>query len=145
MTWSNFPECRSDESHSQITVSEKGKTFSLLNSRRVKISRVRVDGCALRGQRACDWMLVPADGQEELYVELKGSDVEYAAEQIRASIVALSSNRRLLPKRCFVISSRCPLVSSEVQVLAIKFKREFNALLVIRRVRHSAPYPRIAL
>lgn len=101
------------------------------------VNIVRVDGCVLRNVTTCDWMMVPNDNLLEYYIELKGSDVERAIQQLVATMKELSRNLKTAAKRCFVISARSPLVSADIQRISFKFRREYNATLLIRRIAHE--------
>ena len=72
--------------------------------------------------------------EQEIYVELKGSDVKHAVEQIATSIKQLTDNMQLL-KLCFIAfiaSTRCPINSTEVQNIKKKFKKQYQAKLIIK-------------
>jgi hypothetical protein len=89
----------------------------------------------------CDWLvrLNDATSKEEIYVELKGSDVRHAVEQLRATIVKLSADRAKFPKRCFVVFTRNPLTGTDVQQLKLQFRKTFNSLF--QPVRDKAEIP----
>lgn len=136
--WRKKAACCNLVGHKRITVSENGKTFTLLNPRKSLINVIRVDGCVIKNNIACDWLFVPENHALEYFIELKGSDVGRALEQLRSTIEMLSLEKRKLPKKCFVISARCPLVSTEVQIYASRFKKNYNADLLIRRLVYES-------
>jgi hypothetical protein len=64
-------------------------------------------------------------------VELKGSNVPRAVEQLSRSHDALGDVRN--PRVTWIISSRrCPLTSTEVQSLTIKLRRHRGVALILR-------------
>jgi hypothetical protein len=97
-----------------------------------------VDGCAITEGIRCDWLVLKNDRQphEEIYVELKGSDVYHAVEQLKATIQKLSSDRTKIAKRCLVVFTRNPMTGTDVQKSKIAFKKDFNA--VFEPVRDGA-------
>lgn len=116
----NFQEdCETVSSDPNIVVSDLGSRnnrskFRLHNPKRAPIKVVQVDGCVVKEGVRCDYLLVLPDGQE-LYIELKGSDVKHAVEQIAKSINLLTCNCRSVVKLCFIASTRCPINSTEIQ------------------------------
>ena len=71
-------------------------------------------------------MLIP-NSELEIYVELKGSDVQYAVKQIEATIQALSDDLKKKKKLCFVVSTRVPKQTTSIQQIQSQFKKKFNA------------------
>jgi nucleotidyltransferase/DNA polymerase involved in DNA repair len=64
---------------------------------------------------------------QEIYVELKGSDIYHAVEQLEASIEKLSIDRARLDKRCLVVFNRNPMTGTDVQRNKVTFKKNYNA------------------
>jgi hypothetical protein len=123
---------------SKIAVSENGKTFILLNPSRKEVNVVKIDGCMVKNDVACDWMMKPVTGSSEIFIELKGSDVGHGFKQIVATIERFSQAPRIGRKACYIVSSRCPMRSTEVQKIALVLKKQYNATVLIRAVRIEA-------
>jgi len=70
--------------------------------------------------------------EQEVYIELKGSDVKHAVEQISRSIDLLACNCHSVIKLCFIASTRCPINSTEIQNLKKKFRQKYNAKIIIK-------------
>ena len=64
-----------------------------LNPTEREVEKIEVDGCVITEGIRCDWLvrLNDATSKEEIYVELKGSDVYHAVEQLQASVERLSA------------------------------------------------------
>lgn len=105
--------------------------FRLYNLRRSRVKIVQVDDCFIKEGIRCDYLLILSNNQE-IYVELKGSDVKHAVEQISRSIDLLTCNNNLNVKLCFISSTRCPINSTEIQNLKKKFRQKYNAQLIIK-------------
>lgn len=114
-----------------ISLKEKKSNFVLANPDRKEITEVKVDGCAIKEGCKCDFLLL--DGTFEYFIELKGSDVKHAVEQLKASIFKLSKEPKLLRKYAFVVSTCCPLIGADIQLIQKKFKKEFNAEFVVKK------------
>lgn len=131
-----FQGCETVTSDPDIVVSDPGSKnkrskFRLRNSKRNSIKVIQVDSCAIKNGIRCDYLLI-LPNKKELYVELKGSDVKHAVKQIARSIDLLSCNCQSVVKLCFIASTRCPINSTDIQILKKKFRKEYNAKLIIK-------------
>lgn len=115
----------------KITLSGKRTTkLYLLNPQEQTIEQIEVDGCAITEGLRCDWLVVVNDNlkHEEIYVELKGSKIDHAVEQLKTTMKRLSADRVRLAKRCLVVLNRCPMTGTDVQKHKAKFLKNFNAI-----------------
>jgi hypothetical protein len=109
----------------------EGKSKMRFNNRkRERLKKVTVDGCVIKDGQRCDFLLVSESGCEH-FIELKGKQVKYACEQIESSIKRISKDLKAA-KYAFVVSSACPLTTTEIQVLKAKFKKNYNAVLKVK-------------
>lgn len=113
-----------------IVFSENRSLLRVNNKDEKKLTKVIVDGCEITEGIRCDNMLFNDDF--EYFIELKGTDVRHAFEQLRTSINKLSSNARRKPKICFVVTVRTPLSSASIQNARVKFRRDFNSQLIVK-------------
>lgn len=132
----DFEGCETTSTDPNIVVSDthnqnSRSRFRLHNPTKLSIKIVRVDDCVIREGIRCDYLILTPNG-EEMYVELKGSDVRHAVKQIARSIDLLTCTCQPVPKKCFIASTRCPINSTEIQNLKKKFRRQYNAELVIK-------------
>ena len=124
-------ECSTFLRHTKIALTGQRTTaFYLLNPNQRAVEKVQVDDCAITSGPRCDWLVLLDDAisREEIYVELKGSDVYHAVEQLEATINQLSADRLHLPKRCFVVFTRNPMTGTDVQKHKVKFLQNFKAV-----------------
>ncbi|MEL7075230.1 MAG: hypothetical protein AAFY63_05000 [Cyanobacteria bacterium J06643_13] len=131
----NFGQCEETKKDTQIVLKDEGSRnnkskFRLQNSGKTKVRVVEVDNCVITTGKRCDYLLVLSDGRE-LYIELKGSQVNYAVEQIIASIPQLTAERST-EKLGFICSTRCPISSTETQKLKKIAKKKHNLKLAIK-------------
>jgi len=117
-----------------IVFHEKKSKLSLINSERLEVTKVSIDGCEITDGIRCDYLLI-ANGIEH-FIELKGQDIEHAINQIKRSITLLSEDLRTKNKVCYIICTRSPLTSASIQHFQALFKKQFNSRLVVR----SSPY-----
>lgn len=103
------------------------------NPGRQELRHVRVDGCLAIDGIKCDFLVI-TQADLEHFVELKGADVRHAAAQLSATINHISTNAASAPKHCFIVSTRCPLLTPEIQNLKKRFKKQFNSSLTIKNI-----------
>lgn len=77
---------------------------------------------------------MPSD-EIEIYVELKGSDIVHAVEQLESTIRLLSDNPQKIKKLCFVVSTRVPRQTTSIQQLQSQFKKKFNANFRVKNIQ----------
>ena len=77
----------------KIVLQENKSKITFLNSNQDKILTIKVDGCAIGDNETLrgDYALMPSD-EVGIYVELNGSDIVHAVEQIKSTIRLLSDN-----------------------------------------------------
>lgn len=132
----DFQNCETVRSDPNIVVSDPGSRnnrsrFRLHNPKRSCVKIVQVDDCVVKEGIRCDYLLILSN-EQEIYVELKGSDVKHAVEQLSRSIDLLACNCNALIKLCFISSTRCPINSTEIQNLKRKFRQKYKAKLTIK-------------
>lgn len=127
----SFPGCEKEKTDKQIVLQETKSKITFLNPNSIKVRKIRVDGCVIQDNESlrCDYLLILSlDNQEiEIYVELKGSDVKHAVEQLESTIKTLSDNFQKKKKLCFVVSTRVPRQGTDIQGIQTRFKKNFNA------------------
>lgn len=131
----DFGECEQINKNSQIVLSDAGSKnkqskFRLDNRKKAKIRVIRVDDCAIKQGLRCDYLVILPNNLE-IYVELKGKDVEHAVKQLESSIKQLTDSF-FAEKLCFIASTRCPITSPQIQKFKKNFKRRFNAKLTVK-------------
>lgn len=83
----NTNHCIEEIRHSKVKVHDPGTGMSavLLNGKREKVRRIRMDGClASPGERTADFV-VSLSRSVDVIVELKGGDVGHAIMQVEAT------------------------------------------------------------
>ena len=124
--------CSNQVSHKKIALKEKRSTLVLINEKQVVVDLITVDGCKITSGPRCDFMVLVANVATEYFIELKGIDVNHAVTQLTETIKKLSSNATSTLKVSFIICTRSPLSSAEIQGYQIRFKRDFNARLIVK-------------
>lgn len=125
-------KCVTRVTYKVIVLKEKRSSIAFTNPKKRCVARVCVDGCAITEGIRCDYLVVCDEGLER-YVELKGCDVAHAVAQIERTITTLSADRKKQSKRAYVVSTRCPMASPEIQNIQKRFKRVYNSQMFITK------------
>jgi hypothetical protein len=128
-------ECKSDP---KIVLQENKSKITFLNNQRQEIRVIKVDGCAIQNKEdlRCDYALIPCP-EVEIYVELKGSDIYHAVQQLESTICLLSHNPKSIKKLCFIVSTRVPQQTTTTQQLKSHFKKKYNASFQIKNLQDT--------
>ena len=134
--YTRFDHCEEILTDVCITCKEKKRKLPKVvfqNPARRQVSRITVDGCAITKGPRCDYMVVARGDTEieEIYVELKGSDIDHAIRQLEATIGKLSHGKARLRKMCYIASKCCPQPIS-IKPHKDRFRHNFNAKLVVK-------------
>lgn len=124
-------ECEEVTRNRLIVLRENRSEIRFTNQGQQKVRIVTVDGCEITDGLKCDFLVISICGKEH-FVELKGNNVHHAIEQLKATIPRLSQNAKQSDKICFIISSRCPLLTADIQRIKKQFKKNFNSKLVVK-------------
>lgn len=130
----DIEQCSQKINYKKILVKEKKSseiTFS--NEDLVEVTKVQVDNCLEIQGVKCDWLIIISEPYIEIYIELKGSDVDHAFKQVENTIKFLSKDYKNVIKYCYVITTRCPLTSAQIQNQQKNFKKDYNAILRVKK------------
>ena len=128
----DFGRCAEDATDPKIVCQERGRRFVLLNDRRARVTKVRIDGCVPIEGPLCGYLLLPTSRPVELYVELRGSAVMHGVEQIEATIQQVSEDVRCMRKQRFIVSTEVPKMKPKRQRVMKRFRTSYDARLVVR-------------
>ncbi|MCS4239298.1 hypothetical protein M2306_003015 [Myroides gitamensis] len=106
-------DCKETDSRSKFVFQENGRKLTLINSKKVESTKIKIDGCHIQNSTACDFMLVTAN--DDFYIELKGQDINKALGQVIVTIEEVgkaSKNSR----KAFVICSKVPKIDTSIQM-----------------------------
>lgn len=136
-----FPECETISSNKLIPLAENKSKLIIENPNQFKVCVVQVDGCAIKEGVRCDYLVIP-DQEDikktlEIYIELKGSKISHAIDQLEATLKQLSDDPAKQEKVCIIVSSQCPLTKPEIQKFKLKFKKTYNAKLEVKNMTYT--------
>ena len=125
--------CIENKNERVCCVRENKSSLYIYNNRRVPISLVTVDGCAIHEGCRCDY-LIKIDGKEH-YIELKGKDIEHAFDQLISSIRRLSEVQKT-SIYCYIITTRSPKETTSTQRKKKELKNHCDNSPVIKNRKH---------
>ncbi len=123
--------CITPTNDSQIKFEENNRKIIFQNPERKPYQKVLVDSCIIKDGIRCDVLLLSGDEHEERYVELKGTDVMHAIEQLEATIKRLGEfddNRH-----SYVICTNvAPAYTTTIQKKQFYFRNQYKSELLVR-------------
>ncbi|RAJ06575.1 hypothetical protein LX64_01702 [Chitinophaga skermanii] len=129
--------CKETSNNKVFTFTERQSKLTLLNKDEVSSTKVHVDGCAISDNGVkCDYLHLVEDKNLEIYIELKGQDLRQAMKQIERTISILGSKKQQQKLKSYIICSRSPLASTEIQQYDRTFRKHYNCQLIIK----SSPF-----
>lgn len=130
----DFGDCETIVRNNKIVLQDKKSRnpnkIVFINPNRRSVRKILIDNCVIKDGVRCDYLVI--FDSLECYVELKGSGVNHAIDQIERTINLVSENVHGQIKHCFVISSYCPLFTTKIQEVKLRFKKRYNATFVIK-------------
>lgn len=80
------------DTRSKVVVEENKKKYELINDQHEKVGCFHVDGGMIKskGSVKCDNLLIDINSKVAVFVELKGTDLKHALEQVDATMKSLS-------------------------------------------------------
>jgi len=127
------PECVVTHNKPEFTLSEERSKVEFKNPKRYEIKEVKVDGCVIvdNNEKKCDYLVNIEEVRLSIFVELKGSKVMTAIEQLE------NTHSHLFPHcyskvKWFVSSTRCPLSSTQIQVQRDRIRNKYKAELEVK-------------
>lgn len=128
--------CVDSTSDSNIAFSENKRSIVFHNPKRVEYFKVRIDGCVITEGERCDNFLFGEYDSFDRYVELKGSDIPHAIDQIRQSILWVKSHCDVGNSiKAYIVSKNVsPGYNSKLQAAKKEFKK-YDAELIQKENR----------
>lgn len=126
--------CNSNTSNKIVSVSENKRIFRINNNSSHNINKITVDGCYIRTGAKCDFLFEIINNNNIIhvfYVELKGSDIPHAIEQLEATIRHCSGIHNSFNKSSYIVASKFPKSGTASQVLKKKFLKNNSIQLYI--------------
>lgn len=125
--------CSEVSNNPVVVVSECGRRFEIRNPNRETINKVKVDGCLIDDHRErCDYLFeIGSACYCAVYVELKGSDIDKAFNQLIATLGYLSQHHRTCVKVCHIVASRVPRAGTKVQTMKTLMARKHRVQLIV--------------
>lgn len=114
-------------------VEENKKEFIVRNPKEKLIIAYHVDGCLIKQGKCCDYLVIITEDRVAHFIELKGTDIEKAVEQLNISIDQLLSALKGNKINAWIVSSRVktPAIKSTKIMKLQKKLKQLNGKLEI--------------
>ena len=91
-----------------IVARDKGekRKYIVINKAGSVFCKVRVDGCLITKGKKCDYLILNCDKNLAIFVELKGSDLLKAVEQIESSLNQLLKHLKIFTIYVRIVTSK---------------------------------------
>lgn len=125
----------------KIPVSDSGKAVRFVSFSGLYLSRV--DGCMCKQMTACDFVATEL-GVGDVFVELKGSDVDHAVDQVDTTLREWRQNGWSGNVSAgLVVCSRYPRHDTKIQRMRIRFAKQYGAALHVVRYGQELDFSRV--
>ena len=132
----DYAKCSTATTDSRIVLRENRSKFELINSEKLQVEKIKVDGCLISDARPrCDWVLVSNEKNKALYVELKGCEIDRAIEQLKSTLTYTRERYSNYNKKCFVVSTRVPKHGSSMRRRCLDFYNKTKVTLCVKNVQ----------
>jgi len=122
-----------------ICKQKKSKSIFIgINKNENEIIKIEdADKCLNIKGKACDFLMINIESDNAYFIELKGKEIRYAIEQLQNTISEVKKNYKtnFANKKSFVISTRCPIASKDLNNLKRKFRKETKSTLIIKNMK----------
>ena len=122
---SKFGKCEEPTNNLLISLKERRSKILFKNDAQRKVRKITIDGCYIKNETCCDYLLINEE-QTEHYVELKGSDLSRALEQIQATVQRVSECPKTKSKKAFIVTTRQPKITAKIANLRVSLRRDFR-------------------
>lgn len=124
-----FGNCENKVIDSRIVFEEKKSKVTFLNPNGFLQRKIKIDNCVITEGIRCDYLLI-TDKRLYYFVELKGSDVDHAVEQIAQTLARVDTKKA----ECIlgvVVTYRNQLSGTQIQNHMKKMLRQKCRLRII--------------
>jgi hypothetical protein len=141
-----FEQCAELKRGDKIVVEhEKSKCKALFHNKSNKKFRlIKIDGCVIKSEKGnnpirADWMLEEQEDFRSVIIEIKGSDIKHAYNQIVATkkFVEKAGYRNKLSS--IIVCNKVPSFTTEDQDYSLKMRKEHKMKLKIKSKKLEIP------
>ena len=120
-------------------VTEQQSTVIFDNPNLRETNQIAVDDCVLQSGERCDWLFIVKGNNLTIFVELKGSDIDKALQQLITTQTKLIAH---VEKHCvWIVSySGSPRFNTTIQNLMLTTRRQYHARLIVENSPFTYSY-----
>lgn len=118
-------------------------TLELKSKGKNSVCKIKVDGCLIKDQetKKCDFVFVICPEERFLFVELKGTDINQAVNQILATIRYFQEKTKIVKDQIegFIVASSVPKANQTWRNHISRFKAKTGKSLIIQSQEFTYP------
>lgn len=133
------PHCAENGNRSNLKLEENKSVLYIINSLNKDYVKIIIDSCDVTEGIKCDFGIHLVDKDRNLLVELKGSDISHAYDQLEKTL-GIYNLKNCNKTSCFVVTSNNPLSATTSQILKMKFRKHNGVELVIVKSGYEYQY-----
>jgi hypothetical protein len=131
-----YPDrCEEKVTDEALVLEENRSNITFINKNKDEILKVKVDKCVTFDEVICDWLLIRPD-DKEFFIELKGSNIKHAYDQIERSIIKVAKDCYVREKNIYIVMSNYPKKKINTQVKRKYFQDIYKAKLFVERTNY---------
>jgi len=134
----DYDKCTISTTDSRVVVSENKSKFEVINSKKIAIKKVQVDGCLIQeNSEKCDWIISIDTLNRVFFIELKGCNIDKAISQLKTTLVKTKSQYSSCTRECYAVTTRIPKSGTKLRKKQLDFFKETKTTLNIKNIRSS--------
>lgn len=119
----------------------KSSFFIIKNENQKTVLEVFYDGQIIKNETACDRIFICDETENVSTVELKGSDLKHAMNQIEATLTRENLKTYQKKKTAVIVYSHSPAnINSSRQIFSEKMRKNFNAKVFFLKSGNTIEY-----
>lgn len=127
----SLANCQESTTVSRIKVEENKKWVIFLNLSNEPYLKTRHDGCVVKQQVGCDWVVSKAN-TGDVFIELKGKDIKHATEQVLATVEYWKQNGFTNGRLAgLIVGNQYPRIDTQIQKAMQTFARKYKGVLKV--------------
>ncbi|WP_155895417.1 hypothetical protein [Comamonas aquatica] len=138
-------KCSAKNNHKKIKIHEaKSSTIYIENSNSEEYYLIKYDSCIVQNQEGADYLISKVDLTSVCIIELKGSDVNKAFQQISTTTTNLKNTSFSKSKKsAIIVNTAWPKASTSLQLLMQKYYSNHKGRLYAARHLSSKQFSEI--
>lgn len=128
------------DNRKNIVCQENKKIYTLINTRKTIVNNYHIDGGVIKDNnvKKCDYLVFVVDKKVAILVELKGSQIKTALEQLNSTMDLLHENLHNCKIYARIVGSHIPAIYNTPEAIKLKKKlQKSGGQLIVKTTTFS--------